>query len=477
MPTHLSLRFPLRHIGVVALAVFASTAPVVAQSTADLAALRFYIQQNDQAAINAEIRRLRTAFPNWQPPEDLNTLITSANPGPEIDRIYEQIARGDTGAAQTTLDSARQKFPDWTPPADMVQLLQTAKAQEEFDAVVGSNAARADQIARSNPALTRCNRIDNVWRLAEAQKRAGQSAQARGAYQAIVASCPAYSDVEATLQKADDVSTSDQLDGMFKTAAERFPARSEDLEALHDRLRAGHGESSAKPAATASRTASAPARTTAPRSSATSSSTRSVGGAISAPATPWDRLPATGDRRLASLRAATASGNWARCIALTPDPKSLDLLNERGWCSLNLDRPMEALSSFSAVAKGRVPADVARDARYGMAMSYLNMKMSNEAAKISVATNFTAKQRVDVEHEILVQRGIAAYDAKDYARAIGYLDAADKIQSLNRGLGVLRAYAYLNAGKRNEAYEMFARMHNQLAGNDTRQGMKAARSN
>ena len=174
------------------------------------------------------------------------------------------------------------------------------------------------------------------------------------------------------------------------------------------------------------------------------------------------------------MRQATAVGDWGRCVALTPNPRSLDLLNERGWCSLNLNRPMEALTSFSAVAKGRVTPSVARDSRYGMAMTYLNMKMSNEAAKVSAATNFTPTQRSEVEHEILVQRGLEAYGVKDFRRAIGYLDAADGIRPLNRGLGVLRAYAYLNSGQRRIALAHFTTMNNQMAGDDTRQGMTAA---
>lgn len=443
-----------------------------AQSSSDLSALRYYVQQNDPTAIQAELQRLRAAFPNWQPPQDLLQLGSVADPGADINRIYQLIAAGDVSGAQSTLDAARGQFQGWTPPADMLALLATATAQQQFDAVVGTDPVRADSIARANPVLTRCDRINNVWRLAEAQDRAGQDAQALGAYQAIVGSCPRYQDIVATLEKANSVTTPEEMAALVSTASGRFPTNAADLTKLQDRLKGGELSAATAPRrAPAATTATAP-NTAAPRSSAPAAS---VGSAMSIPPSQWDGLPAIGDSRLARMRQATASGNWAQCIALTPDPKSLDILNERGWCSLNINRPMEALASFSAVAKGRVRADVARDSRYGMAMTYLNMKMSNEAARISAATNFTPSQRRDVEHEVLVQRALESYRVKDFRRAIGYLDAADGINGLNRGLAVLRAYAYLNAGQRAEALSQFTKLHNQMAGDDTRAGMNAAR--
>ncbi|WP_128255805.1 hypothetical protein [Falsirhodobacter deserti] len=473
MPTHLNIL--RRHVWALSVVALAAASPVLGQSANELAALRYYIQQNNQPAIEAEIRRLRSAFPDWQPPADLNALNTSADPGAETDRIYQLIAAGDVEGAQRALDAARTTHTDWTPPADMLALLDTATAQRQFDAAVSTDPARAVQIARTTPALTQCDRINNVWRLAEAQERAGEPDQARGAYEAILTACPRYQDIVGTLEKADSVTTPDQLAQMFATATARFPANAADLAGLKDRLDAGRGAGTA----TAAPPRSAPS--TPPSASAPARAPQQVRpaapqGGIAAPASQWDRLPPSGDGRITAMRAATAAGDWGRCIALTPEPRSLDLLNERGWCSLNLKRPMEALASFSAVAKGRVPAEVARDARYGMAMSYLNMNMSNDAAKISAATNFTRQQRVEVEHEILVQRGVEAYRVKDYSRAIGYLDAAEGINGLNRGLGVLRAYAYLNSGDRSKALQLFTQMHSQMAGDDTRRGMAASRT-
>ena len=51
--------------------------PALAQDvpdSSDLRALRYYIDQNETAAIAAELRRLQIAFPGWTPPDDLSTL-------------------------------------------------------------------------------------------------------------------------------------------------------------------------------------------------------------------------------------------------------------------------------------------------------------------------------------------------------------------------------------------------------------------
>ncbi|WP_126975481.1 hypothetical protein [Frigidibacter oleivorans] len=481
--------------------------PAVAQSapsTSDLAALRYYVQQGDQSSVQAELQRLRQIYPDWTPPADLSRIEAEATPTAEIDQIYRLIASGQLDEAQALITATQARFADWVPPADMRSLLATARAQQQFDSIVDSDPARAAQLARTTPALTRCDRINNVWRLAEAQQKSGQGAQALGAYRSIVATCPAFPDVYATLQKADPVAPLDQLDAMFAEAASRFPGQEAALADLEQQLRAGRGEATVTTAAPATAPAARPgasrqaaAADPAPRRAAPSaqssgqssgqsagqSSARApapapgnAGGAIPMPATAWGRLPVSGDPRLGQMRAAASAGAWQRCLALTPQPRSLDLLNERGWCSLNLDRPMEALSSFAAVAQGRVPAAMARDARYGMALSYLDMEMTNEAAKIAAATNFTLEQRRAVEGQILTQRAVASYDRQDYLRTIGYLDALDEMQGgLNRGLGVLRAYAYLNAGKRAQAFRLFEQMHNQMAGDDTRAGMRASR--
>lgn len=449
----------------------------------DLTALRYYYGQGDKKATDAELQRLHETYPDWTPPADLSTLgATAAATGPEgaeVDPIYQLIAVGKTDEAQSRVDALRAKFPNWTPPADMMDLLTTAQAQARFDATVNSDPSGAAALARQTPALTRCDRVNNVWQLADSQARNGQKAAALGAYQSIVGTCPKYADVYASVQKADPVASPDELSALVETATRRFPDQAADLAKLRSDLLAGRG-GRARSAASAPATGTPP---TSPRQSAPSQSVPrpstdgnvSVGGAVAVPASQWDGLPLTGDGRIGAMRAASHAGDWGRCIALTPEPRSLELLNERGWCSLNLDRPMEALGSFSAAAKARGRPAMVRDARYGMAMVYLKMNMSNDAAKLAAATNFTASQRRDVEGQILTQRATGAYDDRDYRRAIGYLNALDKVQNgLPRGLAMLRAYAYMNGGDARTAYRLFQEIDGGMSDSASRHGLSAA---
>ena len=148
---------------------------------------------------------------------------------------------------------------------------------------------------------------------------------------------------------------------------------------------------------------------------------------------------------------------------------------QRGWCAYNLDRPMEAIAAFRTALGGRLDSTQRQDAAYGMALAYLKMKMPEEAARISVATDFTRKQRVDIERQILDQRGVLAYQSRQYKKAIQYFDALEQVAGgIRRDLDILRAYAYLNSGNRMRARDEFLRLNNELSTRESRAGFAAS---
>jgi cellulose synthase operon protein C len=85
-----------------AASAFAQTA-----SFDDLRALRFYLTQNDAAAAQAELRRLRTTFPDWRPPADLNELLAPQAGGVSVDEaeIWRRIERNDFSGARGLIDA------------------------------------------------------------------------------------------------------------------------------------------------------------------------------------------------------------------------------------------------------------------------------------------------------------------------------------------------------------------------------------
>lgn len=427
------------------LAIAASAAQ--AQSAPDpeeLLALTFYYQQQDEASVRSELQRLQILYPDWQPPEDLARL-TQSGPSAEIDTIYRQIGANQFDEARATITETRTTYPDWTPPAEMLSLLETNEGQILLDSALGADdLARALALAGERPGLLRCDRINNAWRIAEAQEAAGQEGDALGTYRAVLAACVNQPDLVATLEKASAVASPDDLRGLFGQVMARFPAMTDALTPVQARL-LGTPASDAPPAASATGTAAAPAPAAAVAPAAPPA-------AAPAPAAPAQPAPAPSQGG-----GGSASGIY-----------------QQAWQTFNMDRPMEAIAQFETALRGRLDATQRRDAHYGIALSYLKMGMSDNAARLAAVTDLTRQQRVDVERQILDQRGVAAYNRGDYRRAIEFFDAIQGLTgSLRRDLDVLRAYAYLNSNQRARAREEFTRLHNALATAETRRGLAA----
>ena len=157
--------FPLsRACGIALVTLGLSAADLQAQSADDLRALRYYLQQNDQTAAQAELRRLRIAFPDWRPPSDLNEL-TTPQAGATVDEgaIWRQIARRDYAGARQLIEQGRQSVAGWTPPSDLLRVLETNEAQDNFTAAVTArDATQAIAIVRRAPQLLSCERINNA---------------------------------------------------------------------------------------------------------------------------------------------------------------------------------------------------------------------------------------------------------------------------------------------------------------------------
>ncbi|MDT8856600.1 hypothetical protein RNZ50_16540 [Paracoccaceae bacterium Fryx2] len=454
----------------------------------DLRALIYYLGASDSASTDAELRRLRAQFPGWVPPANLSDL-TRAGQGPDTDAIYRRIAANDLAGARAAITAAQGAFPGWSPPQDMLRLMAITEAQAGFNAAIAQrNVSAALAVTRANPDLLRCERVNNAWQLAEIQAGQGGAAAALATYRAVIAACTGFSEVSASLEKARAVASDAEMTALLATARSRFPGNATAIDALERRLTGrapvAGATTTARPtvaaptaAPTVAPTAAAPT-VAAPRVAASPGVLAAPTGSGAAPRglSRLSGLPRSGDGRLGQVRASAKSGAFADCVARSTRPRSLDLAYERAWCVFNLDRPLEALALFAAAAEGGLGAEVTRDARFGMALSYLNRNMTEEAARLAASTPFTLEQRKDVEGIILDQRGVRAYQLKEYRRAIAFFDALETLKgSLRRDLGILRAYSYLSLDERGTAFKLFEAMHKELATAETRAGMAASR--
>lgn len=448
--------------------------PTLAQSNDDLRALRYYMEQNDQTATQAELRRLRIAFPDWRPPSDLNELLAPATQT-AVDEaaIWRQIERRDHAGARSLIEQGRQRVAGWTPPPDMLRVLELNEAQDQFDAAVGArNATQAIAVVRRTPQLLSCERINNAWLLADMYVLAGQKAPAITTYRNTVQSCPGFAQMQPTLEKSSAVASTSELRELFTVARAANSGARAQLDQLEVRLTGGAAPQTAQ-------TPTAPAAA-APRPSA------AVTTVPSAPAQPVallaaprpGALPLRGDGRVAEVRRLKEQEQYARCLAASQSPRSLDVLYERSWCAFSHQRPTEAMTGFQAAAQAgdTLGANVRRDAHFGLALAYLAMNMTEQAAQVAAQVRLTETQHREVEATVLDQRGVRAFRSGDHRQAIGYFNALEQLNgALRRDLAILRAYAYLNSGQRTVARTEFERLHSQLATSETRQGLNAAR--
>lgn len=472
-----------RLCAVSAMLLVLASAPALSQTAGfeDLRALRYYLQQNDSAATQAELRRLRIAFPDWQPPSDLNAVL-APNVQASVDdaAIWRQIERRDYNAARQLIEQGRQAGAGWSPSAEMLRVLETNEAQDNFDAAVTSrNASNAIAIARRSPTLLTCERINNAWLLAEMYVLADQKPAAMTTYRNTLQSCQSYAQMQPTLEKSSAIAAGSDLRELFDVARRSNPGAKPQLDQLEARLLGGAAPAQATPTPTPTPTAattppaapSQPAPAHAPVAPAVASAPVAAAPNVGA-------LPLRGDGRLAQTRGLKEQEQFASCLAASTAPRSLDVLYERSWCAYSHDRPTEALIGFQAAARAgdALGPNVRRDAHFGLALSYLSMNMTEQAAHTASQVRLTETQHRELEGIVLDQRGVRAYRAGDFRQAIGHFNALESQSgALRRDLAMLRAYAYLNSDQRPRARAEFERLHSQLATAETRAGLNAAK--
>lgn len=447
--------------------------PVLAQPSEptadDLRALMYYIDQDDDRAVEAEMARLQAKYPDWTPPadtRDLRAVGRAAQEPIDVKEFWARVAREDYTGARALIADARARNPEYAPEPEMLSVLDKNQSQADFDdAYLRRDTTAAVAAVRQTPGLLSCDRINNAWRLAELFQQSKQAANAVATYQRVVQACTSLGATVPTLEKANDVATSEQMAGLFAVARQAQPANTKQLDTLEERLLAGRGQ----PAKVVKKP-----KNTVASSAPTQPSVRST----SAPAA-LGNMSLRGDGRIGKVRRYQQSGDWVNCLAASANPQSIEVLYPRSWCAYNLDRVGEALAGFTATAqKGKgLGGIVQRDARFGMILSYLKLNMTEQAAQVAANTNLTREQRVDVETSILDQRGVQAYNNGDYARAATYFDALEELNgSIRRDLAILRAYAYMNSRQYDAAMSELTRLHDELATSETRAALNTLRS-
>ncbi|MCW5698169.1 MAG: tetratricopeptide repeat protein, partial [Bauldia sp.] len=130
-----------------------------------------------------------------------------------------------------------------------------------------------------------------------------------------------------------------------------------------------------------------------------------------------------------------------------PEALSPGAALDRGWCLMDLDRPVEAAAVFE-VALRSTAAATRRDAAYGAALAYLRAGLTDRAA-VAITQAEQSESRVrEVQAAILAQRATSAYADGRYREAILALDERARIvRGEQNDLMMIRGYSHLELGQ------------------------------
>lgn len=170
-------------------------------------------------------------------------------------------------------------------------------------------------------------------------------------------------------------------------------------------------------------------------------------------AVPEQRRPPAKVRQpaIAAAGAATSRG----CASTLP-PESLlpEAALSRGWCLMDLNRPMEAAAAFEVALQSRSQA-TRQDAAYGQSLAYLRVGLSREAGVAAAKAPQNRSRKRELRTALLANQATDSFEAGRYVEAILALDERARIAPERIDLMVLRGYAFYKLGRLGDARRVF----------------------
>lgn len=183
----------------------------------DEEALRYFAREGDLDRLEAEIRRLKTLYPSWEPPSD---LFDPKAPGPsDVQPLWDLYTAGRYAELRAEIVRRQLEEPTWVPPADLLARLKQAEARIRLVNASDSkqwNAVLA--IATDDPSVLTCANIDVLWRVAEAFAGSDRMDRARDVYVYILENCTNEKERMATMDKASALLPVDMVTSLFRYA-------------------------------------------------------------------------------------------------------------------------------------------------------------------------------------------------------------------------------------------------------------------
>lgn len=147
---------------------------------------------------------------------------------------------------------------------------------------------------------------------------------------------------------------------------------------------------------------------------------------------------------------------------------------QRGWCLLNLKRPVAAAQAFEA-ARRSGDAEVAADAATGLTYAKIQQGLTSEAVAAAGATNLPPARRRELATLLLSERFYAQYEAKDFNGALLTLTERRRHAPETTDLMLMRGWAYFNLGRYDDAGRIFETLYKVNRSSEALSGITAIR--
>lgn len=127
---------------------------------------------------------------------------------------------------------------------------------------------------------------------------------------------------------------------------------------------------------------------------------------------------------------------------------------DRGWCLMDLNRPMEAALAFEdTITSGN--GSLRQDGGYGQALAYLRAGLPDKAAATVARVPQRPERAAELQISILGDKAVKTFKVGQYRQVLALLDQRARLAPEQSDLLLLRAYAYQKLGYWTEARQVF----------------------
>ena len=161
------------------------------------------------------------------------------------------------------------------------------------------------------------------------------------------------------------------------------------------------------------------------------------------------------DRPRRQVAANTGRSLSSGCTT-TIDPQTLapESALSRGWCLMEINRPLEAVAAFERGLLSRSESSRS-DAAYGQSLAYLRVGLPDRAAVAASKARLQQSRQIELNIALLASRATEAFNAGRPNETLLALDQRARIAPERNDLMVLRGYAYMKLNRFADAMRVF----------------------